>query len=1526
MEKLLKLYKFVDGVNDTAFPNVEQQAILYDFRYDAKRMGSVPTISGSIMHPLCLDNLWGNDLVYVFYNGERYFLKQIPTSSYSNNDTRYKHEVEFVSERIKLNNVYFYDVVASDVTYDKPVSNSSNFTFYGDIHEFAQRLNYSLQYAKMDYSVVVDEGISSEAKLVAFQDQFIANVLQESYNTYDIPYYFDNKTIHFGFTNNAIPHIFKYGIDDALLSITKTNANYRVINRITGVGSTDNIPYYYPNKDEKGVSKALYNGNENIVTIIDEQLYKKVKLSDIFAYAEQSSETLILADSNSYIADDKFEVVETSANIWELYQIVYPFSIELSRDTLFEIQYSGADLRNIDIQVYRGNDLLMRTNKLGSFSRNYGQGEYEIRIGVAIYSEEKLDNEYATTILNSINLKVTQQVQKSSAWYLNYAYNIVNLEDYGISINATPTNGDKITFERVSYIIPQINLMPPIYRETKGDERFYKALNDTYINPQTNEYYKFENPYQEGKPKEHIISFEDIKPSIVGMTNAEGLRIDMFSEFAYDANDNDEFDEEGNYIHPYFFAKLRKFDGDYGFNLFAHAIEESQMTISMTSGNCGACNFIIGVSDETQENTVQVDDNGNLLRDSNGNVLYGSPQQKQNDTINNEVWIALKKDIDTFGVIMPNATNNYKPNAGDTFVILHIDLPQSYIEAAENRLKEEIIKYMAENNSEKFSFSIAFSRIFFAENPDILSQLNENARLKIQYNNSIYELFVSSYSYSISSNSPLPDIKVDLSDVLTISQNVLQNAITEVKADMINSINAIDWLSIGEKHFLRKDIDDRTKGTLASDKGFEVGNFIKDKSGAKIYIDENTKQSVAEVDKLVVRGKAYYEQLEVINSGSISGKQIISPAGSIQCTNVVDTQVDENGNTIVWDYYRCFFLNEQEGNKISNAFEVGDLAFCQRFNAQQDTANNITNKYYWRAVVGVGTNFIDLSKNDCDTNSDVPEIGDIICHKGNKSDVNRQNLIEISSVDETSPSIVLYQGINTYAINEKNIISFGVNKETNKAFLNLYGDMYVGDRESNSYMKYTPEEGLKVKGKLEVGSKISDALTVVEDGLIQSTLLKLGYFLNGVFKVMSGTNGLYDENANGGGIAAWYGGPMIDKEADKEAIEFAKALLRFNGTGYFAGGNITWNEDGSGSVANGNLSWDANGRLLLKNNIVIGDSEEETLGGVLQLLTNIIDWFEVRTLENGDKVLYTKYNLAAKGEVTAGSAGGEGESSGSGSSGGASTLGELLNVNSDVDNTQSEDVVLIKYANASHWAMRRLADMVGLDTEALAEYLTTNKYAQESYVQEKINDLINGAPTTLDTLKEIADAITANKTIVDALDAAIGNKLDKSQVNELFTALLSNTTTPISITVGGVTKTISQEVLRKSLGLGTAAYKTEEHFATSQELGETNSDLAQQNSIITSLTESLERANNLISEMQEKIAIFEDWGFRLGTLSDGSRVLITPHNFASEGEVTANGTEVNDEFEQRIVVLPEAEYERLVEEGNINETKVYYVY
>lgn len=55
--------------------------------------------------------------------------------------------------------------------------------------------------------------------------------------------------------------------------------------------------------------------------------------------------------------------------------------------------------------------------------------------------------------------------------------------------------------------------------------------------------------------------------------------------------------------------------------------------------------------------------------------------------------------------------------------------------------------------------------------------------------------------------------------------------------------------------------------------------------------------------------------------------------------------------------------------------------------------------------------------------------------------------------------------------------------------------------------------------------------------------------------------------------------------------------------------------------------------------------------------------------------------------------------------------------------------------------------------------------ATVSYVDTKISTLINSAPATLDTLGEIAEALKSNSNIINTLNAAIGNKADKTAMD-----------------------------------------------------------------------------------------------------------------------------------------------------------------
>ena len=65
----------------------------------------------------------------------------------------------------------------------------------------------------------------------------------------------------------------------------------------------------------------------------------------------------------------------------------------------------------------------------------------------------------------------------------------------------------------------------------------------------------------------------------------------------------------------------------------------------------------------------------------------------------------------------------------------------------------------------------------------------------------------------------------------------------------------------------------------------------------------------------------------------------------------------------------------------------------------------------------------------------------------------------------------------------------------------------------------------------------------------------------------------------------------------------------------------------------------------------------------------------------------------------------------------------------------------------------------------------------KNYTDEKIAELINGAPSTLDTLKEIADAMANSEDVVEALNEAIGTKANavhkhtKSEITDFPTSM-----------------------------------------------------------------------------------------------------------------------------------------------------------
>lgn len=286
--------------------------------------------------------------------------------------------------------------------------------------------------------------------------------------------------------------------------------------------------------------------------------------------------------------------------------------------------------------------------------------------------------------------------------------------------------------------------------------------------------------------------------------------------------------------------------------------------------------------------------------------------------------------------------------------------------------------------------------------------------------------------------------------------------------------------------------DNTAKGTITWEKiqkllsGLVVGNSNNENGGS--WTPDAEGRSHLITDYLEVRMKAIFEELVIKKTSTIGGKEILSPAGGVVAHKVEEVTVTYNN--VSQKAYRCYFLAEQEGDAVDNDFAIGDQVRSESFNVRKGTYHKAGNHFYWRLVTGRNEDpvelegkkyhYIDLSDTDCATASDIPANGDVLNQCGNRTDVERQNCLIFSAVDTYSPSISLYHGINSYSFANKEYVEYGVNKQTNKAFFYVYGDMYVGDRptkengyEGSSYIKYdSAAKQVSVKGKISAKSTV----------------------------------------------------------------------------------------------------------------------------------------------------------------------------------------------------------------------------------------------------------------------------------------------------------------------------------------------------------------------------------------------------------------------------------------------------------------------
>lgn len=413
-----------------------------------------------------------------------------------------------------------------------------------------------------------------------------------------------------------------------------------------------------------------------------------------------------------------------------------------------------------------------------------------------------------------------------------------------------------------------------------------------------------------------------------------------------------------------------------------------------------------------------------------------------------------------------------------------------YYEDAQNRLlekaKEEIVRLLSDLNNYEVK---SYSDVFLEENPQL--QIGQSVTYKDGHG---YEL--ATRVLKLSTN-----IDYDFIQSITIGNQVIKGTITQLKEDVQTiiasggssgngggySVSQLRKLiaKYGSDNFISKQFDDIAKGTITWEK---VQRFLK---GMKVgangdwTLDERDNTHLT-TDYLQVRMKAIFETLEILHTDTLGGELFITPVGSNRILKVEEVNITYDG--VSQKAYRCYFLGEQDGSKVENKWKVGDQARSKSFNLTQGKYHNVGNHYYWRLVIGVSSeaveidgkkyHYVDLSDIDKDAASDEPMVDDILNQCGNRTDITRQSCLVFSAVDTYSPCITLYHGVDGYTFNNKEYVDYGVNHSTNKAFFHVYGDMYFGDRptsannyEGDSYVKYdSDKKKVTIKGDLDIKS------------------------------------------------------------------------------------------------------------------------------------------------------------------------------------------------------------------------------------------------------------------------------------------------------------------------------------------------------------------------------------------------------------------------------------------------------------------------
>lgn len=718
-----------------------------------------------------------------------------------------KYSFEFYHPMYMLSNLPFTDVAISD---DEKMylAQDKAFAWIGKLTDFVDKLNKNLQ--NTQWVVVLNEDTIDEGKLtqlsevLTFDGNFISDALKTAYETWEVPfiidslhigeyhdkdghdYYTQNKrfVILFGLPSNEIigsddnPYLFRFGKGVGLKNNSRTPKNNKIITRIAGYGSEDNIPFGYP--------QILWYGDPTWnFTINNEAGVHDVTLPDGRVVQAMSYPIYKGIVGGQYV-----NLIKHPFTRAHLMPTIYVESL-FNKVSQYLPPLTGTTTPRPNPDFDPDLDLVDYYDAVDDATHVYPHHIVPSAPSYEIHEFEKVKPELGDAFLAS-----------DAQPYSDLSIGVDNVYKRSEFAAFIQEGISSTTQEQEKQVLRTI---------------WEKYENSIYFSTWTEEVEKGTYIYQA------IVKRENDDYVYVSLTSSsENFKIRaLLSDVVPEPTWDDTMDENGKYQQSHFTVELPAL----GFDLYACAAIPQEMQINMRSGACIGCTFNVMVDWEDYKRNFY-NDRGEFdpvihTEEGDGHVRDGG---KYPDSTLNSITLILQKDIETFGTIMPSIYQ--QPKEDDAFVILGISLPKEYVTRAQERLDEDMKEYMLENNVYYYDYPIKIDEKFLLDNPLILTQIRNNAIFRFRFGNEDpTALYIKEMTIKYGS-SILPQYDLTLTDDVEIVLNQIGQTTEDVSrlrlqvSELQSYYNKTMYEEIQNK--LSKVSDDVAQGKITFQQGINA--------------------------------------------------------------------------------------------------------------------------------------------------------------------------------------------------------------------------------------------------------------------------------------------------------------------------------------------------------------------------------------------------------------------------------------------------------------------------------------------------------------------------------------------------------------------------------------------------------------------------------------------------------------------------------------------------------------------------------